>query len=67
MTTPLFNWRHSHTARVAAPCIHCTDPDAMPTYLRDDKGMPAHKVCAELAYAHAVAKTAASYRRKGLL
>lgn len=47
---PLLNWRdRRHWARAAAPCRHCIGNE--PTYLRDDDGLPAHKVCAEQAIA----------------
>lgn len=45
---PLLDWRdRSHWHRAEAPCQYCH----LPTHLRDDKKLPAHKVCAEQALA----------------
>lgn len=44
----LLDWSAArHFARDARPCWHC----GAPTHLRDDKGIPADKVCAEAALA----------------
>lgn len=38
------NWSGSgHWSRVSGPCVYCGGP----TNLRDEAGVPAHKVCAE--------------------
>lgn len=43
---PLLDWSdRTHWARADAPCRHCVG--RQPTRLRDDQGLPAHKVCAE--------------------
>lgn len=53
------DWRSSsHWGGVELPCRYC---DA-PTPLRDSKGAPAHKVCAETALAEQYAQAQADYR-----
>lgn len=55
----LLDWRDSHHwARAAAPCRYCGDP----THLRETPMKPAHKTCAEQAYAQRAAATAADYQ-----
>ncbi|MFD4315063.1 hypothetical protein [Streptomyces sp. NPDC058548] len=44
----LLDWSGSeHFAQDALPCWHC----GAPTHMRDDRGIPADKVCAERALA----------------
>lgn len=44
------NWRdRAHWGGRRLPCRHC----GRPAFCRDDDGVPAHKVCAELAAATA--------------
>lgn len=57
---PLLNWSKGHEARAAAPCRYCIGN--LPTYLRDDEGLPAHKTCAERALTKKAAKAAAQYQ-----
>jgi hypothetical protein len=53
VTSPLpvngcLNWASSeHWSTEARPCRYCESP----THLRDDKGLPADKVCTEAALA----------------
>lgn len=56
---PLLDWRDGkHWAKAEAPCQHCH----LPTFLRDDKKLPAHKVCAEQAVAAEEARTLNRYQ-----
>ncbi len=54
---PIVDWSNdSHwNRRGARPCVHCTTN----TQLLDDRGRPAHKVCAERALARLLSKDAA--------
>lgn len=55
----LLDWHdRKHWARVQAPCKHC----GAPTFLRNDAGLPADKVCAEAALQQRTARTAAAYQ-----
>ncbi|MEC3995238.1 hypothetical protein VSR01_17515 [Actinacidiphila sp. DG2A-62] len=57
------NWTSSeHWAHDARPCRYCGHP----THLRDDKGTPADKVCAEAALAD-VASIVQAYATQGQL
>lgn len=60
--SPLLNWARGHMARAEAPCHHCH----LPTFLRDDDGLPSHKVCAEEALDIKAARAAANYRKDQL-
>jgi len=51
---------YSHTPR---PCRYC----GQDTNLRDSKGKPAHKVCAEQALQQQAAEAAAAYENEGHL
>ena len=45
---PLLDWRGPwHWGKTEVLCGYCREP----TWLRDDDGLPAHKVCAEAAAA----------------
>jgi len=58
-STGVLDWSdRSHWARTQAPCRYCRTP----TFLRDDDGLPADKVCAEQALAERSARTAAAYQ-----
>ncbi|MFJ9754942.1 hypothetical protein [Streptomyces sp. NPDC101149] len=61
----LLDWRNSdvHWSSRELPCRYC----GVPTYLRDSKHKPAHKVCAEEALTQQAADAAAAYRRNGHL
>lgn len=55
----LLDWGSStHWHHVKAPCRYC----GQPTHLRDSKGKPAEKVCAEAALAQQHADTGAAYQ-----
>jgi hypothetical protein len=55
----LLDWSdRKHWARVQASCKHC----GAPTFLRDDDGLPADKVCAETALTQRAARTTAAYQ-----
>lgn len=55
----LLDWRDSkHWSWDQAPCRYCDKP----TNLRDSKGSPAHKVCAEDALARQHTEAADAYR-----
>lgn len=54
----LLDWRdNSHWSWTPRPCRHCQGP----THLRDSKGKPTHKVCAEEALARQAAEAAEAY------
>lgn len=55
--TGVLDWTHGHWGGVDLPCRYC----GFPTPLRDGKGKPAHKVCAEAALAEQAAEYAAAY------
>ena len=56
---PLLDWGHPrHWSHTAKPCRYC----GRDAHLRDSKGKPAHKVCAEAALAQQAADTAAAYQ-----
>jgi hypothetical protein len=61
---PLLDWsdrsRWSHTAK---QCRYCPEL----THLRDSKGKPAHKICAERALARQAAEQADAYHQEGHL
>ncbi|MEU5979412.1 hypothetical protein [Streptomyces sp. NPDC047315] len=60
----LLDWRDSsHWHRDPRPCRYCQRP----TQLRDSRGKPADKVCAEQALAQQAADTAAAYQQTGHL
>ncbi|MCM1964903.1 hypothetical protein [Streptomyces sp. G1] len=60
----LLDWSHGpHWAWRAEPCRYCDGP---PTQLRDSKGKPAHKVCAEAALAARAAEAAEAYEAERL-
>lgn len=61
---PLLNWANpaAHWRREPKPCRYC----GRNTHLRDSKGSPAHKVCAELALDRQDAQ-AAEDRAAGLI
>lgn len=52
-----------HSSRTAKPCRYCGEP----TYLRDSKGKPAHKVHAEQALAQQHAEAQDAYHNEGHL
>lgn len=55
----LLDWSdRKHWARTQAPCRYCRTP----TFLRDDDGLPADKVCAETALQQRAARTTAAYQ-----
>ncbi|MFZ3556438.1 MULTISPECIES: hypothetical protein [unclassified Streptomyces] len=55
----LLDWRDSsHWSWTPKPCRYCGEP----TRLRDSKGKPAHKVCAEQALAQQAAEAADAYQ-----
>ncbi|MGP3684111.1 hypothetical protein ACTVZO_05255 [Streptomyces sp. IBSNAI002] len=57
--TGVLDWSdRRHWARTQAPCRYCRAA----TFLRDDDGLPADKVCAETALAQRAARTAAAYQ-----
>lgn len=60
----LLNWSNpvAHWAWEPKPCRYCGSP----THLRDSKGSPAHKVCAEQALAEQAAERAED-RAAGLI
>ncbi|MFI8278557.1 hypothetical protein ACIGBH_27525 [Streptomyces sp. NPDC085929] len=61
--TGVLDWSdRSHWARVQAPCKHC----GAPTFLRNDDGLPADKVCAERALTERSARTTAAYQNQQL-
>jgi hypothetical protein len=59
----LLDWRDTsvHWSHVEKPCRYC----GFPTHLRDSKGSPAHKVCAEDALAIQAAEAADAYHQNG--
>jgi hypothetical protein len=60
----LLDWSASrHFATEARPCRYC----GKPTHLRDSKGAPADKVCAEEALTRQHAEMAQAYRAQGQL
>lgn len=60
----LLDWSaSSHWSTVALPCRYC---DGTPTHLRDSKGKPAHKVCAESRITEQIAEYAESYEQERL-
>lgn len=65
MTGPrLLDWRDaSHRSPTAKPCRYCRKP----TYLRDSRRAPAHKVCAEAALAQQSTEAADAYQVDGRL
>lgn len=59
----LLDWGDSsHWSYTEAPCRYCHEP----THLREIPSRPAHKTCAEAAYARRAAEAADSYRRETL-
>ncbi|MFF3096733.1 hypothetical protein [Streptomyces cyaneofuscatus] len=59
----LLDWTAArHFAQDCRPCRHCGSP----THLRDDKGRPADKVCAEAAHADVLA-IVSTYSERGRL
>lgn len=60
MSALVLDWRHPrhYDAGMERPCRLCK----MPTPLRDDRGRPAHKVCAEME----AVRTLHAYRRDPL-
>ena len=59
MTQPILDWRDGkHYSNRALPCRYC----GQPTNLRDSKGKPAHKICAEQALAQQAADAADAYQ-----
>lgn len=62
--TPIvLDWRNpDHWAWTEKPCRYCQRP----THLRDSKGAPAHKVCAEAAIATQAAEAAEAYEKERL-
>lgn len=60
---PLLDWRDPrHWSRAVKPCRYC----GQDTHLRDSKGKPADKVCAEKAIAQQATDAAAAYRKETL-
>ncbi len=58
----VFDWSgRRHWASKARPCRYCGGP---PTHLRDSRRKPAHKVCAEHAFARQVAEYAEAYENE---
>ncbi|MEU0992309.1 hypothetical protein [Streptomyces sp. NPDC005953] len=61
---PVLDWSdRSHYARDLKQCRYCPGL----THLRDSKGKPAHKVCAEQALARQAAEAADAYQQNGHL
>jgi hypothetical protein len=62
----VFDWsdQRAHWRRVALPCRHKCG--GLPTHLRDSSGLPAHKVCAETAYARQAQEYAEAYENERL-
>lgn len=59
----VLDWSSSlHWGGPLLKCRYCTGP----TPLRDSRGKPAHKVCAEMAIAEQVAEYAAAYENERL-
>ncbi|MFB7285480.1 hypothetical protein [Actinacidiphila glaucinigra] len=59
----LLDWKGpGHYSATAKPCRYCGSP----THLRDSKGKPADKVCAEAALAQQAAEATAAYRKDTL-
>lgn len=57
------NWKHpKHSASTEKPCRYC----GKPTYLRDSKRSPAHKVCAEQSLAQQAVDAVDAYEREHL-
>lgn len=57
--TGVLDWSdRTHWARTQAPCRYCRSA----TFLRDDDGLPADKVCAETALQQRADRTAAAYQ-----
>lgn len=60
----LLDWSdRSHWSHTAKQCRYCPEL----TNLRDSKGKPAHKVCAEQALAQQAADAADAYQQEGHL
>lgn len=58
---PLLDWRDArHWSHTARQCRYCPGL----THLRDSKGKPAHKVCAEAALARQAAEAADAYENE---
>jgi len=63
--TGVLNWRSdSHWDRRPLPCRYRCG--GAPTHLRDSKGHPAHKVCAEAALAQQAQEYAEAYENERL-
>jgi hypothetical protein len=62
--TGVLDWTHGHWARTAQPCRY--ECGGWPTQLRDGKGRPAHKVCAEQAIAQQIQEYAEAYDNERL-
>lgn len=61
---PVLDWRDArHWSWTAKQCRYCPGL----TNLRDSKGKPAHKTCAETALAQQAAEQADAYRNEGRL
>lgn len=58
----LLDWTNpTHWSWTEKPCRYC----GQPTNLRDSKGSPAHKTCAEEALAQRAAEAADAYQQNG--
>ncbi|WP_328434513.1 hypothetical protein [Streptomyces sp. NBC_00425] len=62
--TGLLDWSNGHWGRTPRPCRY--QCGGLPTQLRDSKGRPAHKVCAEAAFAQQIADSVESYENERL-
>lgn len=63
--TGVLDWRGSdHWGYWPLPCRYKCE--LMPTHLRDSKGQPAHKVCAEAAIARQIQEYAEAYENERL-
>ncbi|MER7739960.1 hypothetical protein ABTX34_16870 [Streptomyces sp. NPDC096538] len=62
--TGVLDWEHGHWKPQPLPCRYGCD--GWPTHLRDSKGRPAHKVCAEAALAQQVRDYAEAYENERL-
>lgn len=61
---PVLDWRDpSHWSWTQKQCRYCPEM----TNLRDSKGKPAHKTCAEQALAQQAAEQADAYHQEGHL
>lgn len=61
---PLLDWSdRSHWSHTAKQCRYCPEL----TNLRDSKGKPAHKICAEQALAQQAADAVDAYHQEGRL